>query len=91
MTYLHSRCLSISGRGLSPRGSKSAGQRLPDRGPRLQGIGHDISHAQELMDHARIDLQIDGNAGGAQPCRIVAPLIHQGIIFGKHDERRRQP
>ena len=70
---------------------KSVGQRLPDRRPRLQGIGHDISHAQELMDHARIDLQIDGNAGGAEPCCVVAPLIHQGIIFGKHDERRGQP
>src|SRR5215204_7465152 len=70
---------------------KGVGQRLPDRRPRLQGISHDVSHAQELVDHAWIDLQIDGNAGGAEPYCVVAPLIQQGIIFGKHDERRRHP
>ena len=89
MTYRHSRCISISGRLFAGR-TKSVGQRLPDRRPRLQGISHDVSHTQEFMDHSRIDLQIGGNAGGAEPCCVVASLIHQGIKFGQHDERRRQ-
>ena len=42
------------------------------------------------MDHAGIDAQVDGNAGRAEPCSIVAPFIHQGIALGEDDERGSQ-
>ena len=67
------------------------GQCLAEPVAQHLGLFGEGAQPRKVMDHAGVDLQVHGHAGGLQPLGIALSFVDQRVVLGQHHQRGGQP
>ncbi|EEF22640.1 conserved hypothetical protein, partial [Ricinus communis] len=93
MTRRRGKC-SCQGRSCQGRAAgrlEGMGQCLAEPVAQHLGLFGEGAQSRKVMDHAGVDLQVHGHAGGLQPLGIALSFVDQRVVLGQHHQRGCQP